>query len=332
MNEQDLQHGAVPDPLDTRDYQFEKTLGAGPVMTDEEWAEGFDVEEKLGVKIPIKNQFSSYSCVGQSFAYYVATLNAKETGVYDEASAKSIYSQIALGINRGANFRDGAKLIVDWGSAFEKLIKSYKADGTTDEQFMFDKSWLTPEITETAKMLKAKSYYLVTGTGIDYFARAIKDGYGMVAGVEGCNNGTWFSEEPQPPAGDTEPHWFHALFFGKFGIDEKGKYIATPNSWGDRGQGKWQKFRENWFVNENRWVFNPWVLIDKPNNKIMNLTAKKIKGDKNIWLCNEDTKKREVFLDMPSMVFFTTEFQEVDNLDDYQIYGTNVTLERVVTD
>ena len=296
MNEELLVHGAIPDQVDERDYNFEQTLGAGPVMTNDEWQKGFDIEKELGIKIPIKNQFQSYSCVGQSFAYYVSALNTKETGVFDEVSAKAIYSQVSLGMYKGAEFRTAALLIKNWGSLFERILRSYRENGTTDEVFMFDKSWLTPQLTAMAKMLEAKDAYLVRGIGIDYFARAIKDGFGMVAGVEGCNNGTWYTKEPQPPIADNQKNWKHALYFGKFGVDSKGKWVSTPNSWGARGvdpndvdDDGWQKFRENWFVNENRWLMNPWVLLDKKNNEdekiinTINMTMIKKQGEPTIY-------------------------------------------------
>lgn len=334
----DFINGCQRDPIDERDLIFEERLGAGQVMTDEEWEKGFDIERELGITIPIKDQMSSYSCVGQAFAYYLACLNAKEVGFYDEVSAKAIYSQISLGYAQGANLRDGAKLAVDWGALQENIVRSYKEDGTTNENFMRDKSWLTPEMTTLAKMLASKEYRLITGLGIDYFARAIKDGFGMVAGVEGTNNGTWLSAEPQPPLLTTPQKdiWGHALFFGKFGIDSKGKWIATPNSWrgavkGDLTINGWQKIRESYFVNDNRWVFNPWTLLDKLNNKPM-FTFKKLVGDKNIWICNEEKKTRCVLLDMPTLAFFKDTFEEVPSLDDYKIYGSISLYNRVITD
>ena len=118
--------GCVPDPIDTRDYVY-KPLGAN--VLDIDWNKGYDIEEVLGHKITPKNQFKSYSCVGQATATYVAVLDKIETGIWNENSAKAIYSQISLGLNRGAYLRDGMKLITDWGSLFEGKLKSYKEDG-----------------------------------------------------------------------------------------------------------------------------------------------------------------------------------------------------------
>jgi len=261
--------GAIKDLEDSRDYKYEDIMGAYSPLTEDDWKKGYDIEEKLNFKLPIKNQKSSESCVGMAFSYYLAILNLVETGKYDSVSAKAIYSQIFLP-QGGSMFRDGAKLVVDWGALPDEKVSSNLDTVFDCESFMRDKSWITPEITEMAKALASKEYRLVTGMGIDIFAQAIRDGWGIVAGVEGVNNGTWMSNEPQPPVDKSE--WAHCLYFGKFGIDEKGKYIATPNSWGDLGC--WQKLRENYFINNNRFVFNPWTLIDKPNN-IPNMDTQK---------------------------------------------------------
>lgn len=286
--------GAVREEQKEKDYIYE-ALGSAP-LTQEEWEKGYDVEKELGLTIPFKNQQSSYSCVGQAWSIYWAVKNAIKTGRLDIISAKAIYSKISLGYARGAYIRDGGKLLTEYGALPEELVKSFRDNGLTDESFMIDKSWETEALIEMASNLKAEDYYLVTGLGIDAFARAIKDGKGMVAGVEGNNNGTWSSNEPKRPADNTPQNdtWGHALFFGKFGIDEKGKYIATPNSWGTRNQkdklhpDDWQKLREDWFINSNRYMFNPWIAIPKTKNMETNETAKILK-DKNskavgIWL------------------------------------------------
>lgn len=271
--------GAVRDLPDDRDLKYEEVLGASAPFTEEDWKRGFDIEEKLNFKLPIKNQWSSLSCVGQAYSYYVAILNLVETGKYDEASAKAIYSQIHLP-NGGAYFRDGAKLIVDFGALLERIVASHKADGSVDEEFMRSTDWITPEIVKMAEILQAKDYRSIGGFTMDVFAQAIRDNWGVVGGVEGENNGTWSSNEPRPPKGT--PAWAHALYFGKFGIDEKGKFIATPNSWGTRNAvdklhpDDWQKLREDWFAENGRFIFSPWTLTDKPN--ILNTITMDIKA------------------------------------------------------
>lgn len=289
-NELLLYHGAVEDTPDDRDYFYELPLGASPI-TESEWNRGFDIEKELGFVMPKKNQFASLSCVGQAVSQYVAVKNTVETGVYDEVSAKAIYSQIFLP-QGGAYFREGMSLIKDWGSLFEERLKSYRENGTTDETFMRDKSWKNAELDKVAKFLQAYDYKSITGYTIDIFAQAIRDNHGVLAGVTGTNNGTWYSETPLSPNPNTPQYdlWGHALYFGKFGKDSRGKWIASPNSW---GLNTWQKFYEDeWFLKKNSlggsWMFSPWTLQDKPNDNFMNTNVKVIK-DKNssavgLWL------------------------------------------------
>lgn len=296
MNEQIAGKGAKKDIEDWRDRTYEEIAAGASPMTDEEWAKGYDIEKELDININIKNQKRSESCVGQAFGYYSAVKNAKETGFYDEQSAKAIYSNIYLP-SGGAYFRDGAKHLVNFGSLEEKTVPSNREDGSTDETFMRDKTWRTKEIEEMAKILGAKEYRSIVSFYMDIFAQAIRDNHGIVAGVVGNNNGAWFTNEPQPPTLSTPQGewWYHALYYGKFGVDDLGKYIASPNSWGTRTkdglhQDGWQKYRENWFAENGKWLFSPWTIIDKPNFTINNkdmITIKEI-GKSAVYLLAGD--------------------------------------------
>lgn len=289
--------GAIKDKIDERDYTFE-ALGSKP-LTTEEWEQGYDVEKIIGYKIPVKNQHQSYSCVGQAYSYYVGVLNSLSQRRYKEVSAKSIYSLISLGFAQGAHLRDGAKTTKEVGAMWENLLKSYYENGISDETLMIDKSWFNDDIKEIMALLKTSEYYRVTDFSMDGFAKAIRDGYGMVSGLTGTNNGTWTSEEPQPPTMETTQNklWGHALYFTGFGIDEKGKYIEFINSWGNIGNNGKQKLRENWFTEEGNWTFTPWIIIIN-NTKTMSNESVKVLKDKNssavgIWLpaISEDVMK-----------------------------------------
>lgn len=288
-------NGALKDTIDNRDYNFE-ALGTS-LLTDKEWEQGYDIESVTGYKIPVKNQFQSYSCVGQAYSYYRGVIQSIFKRRYREVSARSIYSLISLGFGQGAYLRDGAKTLTDIGAMYENTLKSYKQDGTSDETFMFDKSWFTEELKGIMELLKVTDYYRVTGFTIDAFAKAIRDGHGCVIGVNGTNNGTWSSKFPQIPAEGTTQNviWGHALYAGKFKIIDGKKYIGVLNSWGNVGEDGWQWLGEEWFGDEGRYIFNPWILIIK-NNK-MNETIKVLK-DKNssavgFWLpaISEDVAK-----------------------------------------
>lgn len=289
----EIKNGLLPDPKDERDYIFE-ALGSQPV----DWENGYDIEEVIGYKIkPVKNQYNSYSCVGQAFAYYRAVLKS----LYNEVSAKSIYSLISLGFGKGSYLRDGAKQTKELGVLLEKDLKSYNNNGVTDETLMTDKSWFTEEVKKEMAKLQTHDYYRVSTMTIDGFAKAIRDGNGMVFGVTGNNNGTWFSVRPVPPTLNTPQNqqWGHAIFGGKFRLNNGKKEIGFLNSWGEAcGDKGWQWLGEEWFADDGRWIFNPWILIDKINNNNMSNDKVKILKDANssavgVWLpaISEDVLK-----------------------------------------
>lgn len=280
--------GAVPNISDPRDYKYEAVAGA--VVID--WDRGNDIRNKLGDAIDYKNQEQSYSCVGQGVSYDVwvhniielmskysmnlAGLRSSYSDLISEVSAKSIYSLISLGYGQGAYIRSGVSLAKDKGVNLETVVPSYKKDGSTDETFMIDKSWQTPLLQEVAKILRGKDYREIDAAdNMDLFAQAIIEGNGLVGGCMGENNGTWMTESPRPP--QDSGVWGHCMYFGAFGKDKKGRFIATPNSWGnilgaerwrpgrEPGFG-WQKFYEEWF--NRKWMFNPTLYVDKPNETI----------------------------------------------------------------
>lgn len=289
--------GAIPDPQDKRDFVYDDIALAAPQI---DWEKGFDIEKEVGIEVPFKNQDGSSSCVGQAWAYYVGVLNAIEIGKYDEVSAKAFYSQFFLP-GGGAYLREGGKLAVGWGAVLESLVSSYDNGNPPGEAFITDRSWKNPEIDKKAQVLQAKEYRTIqASTNMDIFAAAIRDNHGVVGGVYGSNNGTWGSYDPKPPA-PGEQKWGHALFFGKFGIDNKGKFIATPNSWGGRRKTTnypdgWQKLREDYFSSGN--MFNPWTLTDKPNFSISPEAEKLIKkNEKNFIIEAEGAGRKGIVID-----------------------------------
>lgn len=277
--------GCYADQLDLRDRKYDEVVAAETPMTDKEWQDGFNIEKELDFELPIKNQNGSSSCTGQAWSYYAGILNLVETKTYKEVSAKAIYSQTYL-TQGGAYLRDGARLIVNWGALLENVVMSYENNKPPSENFMRDLLWKNEITDKMAKTLQAKEYRVITACdNMDIFARAIKNNYGVVGGLYVGNSDSWGTNEPKPTARDGG----HALYYGKFGIDELGKYIATPNSWGRRStdilhQDGWQKLRQDYF--NNIFQFNPWTILDKPNievnvvdaeiQKILNSNEKKI--------------------------------------------------------
>jgi len=288
MNEENFKNGAI--------QQTEEELGAMIAFeyTQEEldsldFKKGFDVRNPLNDGIKEKYQGPSLSCVGQGWSYQawifqviemmrkygmnLKELREKHPEKVEELSAKFIYSQIVL---RGgsAYLADGGQLIVDVGAVKESVVPSHKPDGSVDEAFMEDRSWKTDAILAIAKALRGKQLQkLPVKNDMRLFALAIQKNFGVVGGVNGSNGRGWSTENPHPPQpGDAI--WGHCIFFGAFGTDELGEFIATPNSngplnpnykWkpGDPPGEGWQKLRSDYFNTPH--LFNPLTYTDLPN-------------------------------------------------------------------
>lgn len=281
--------GALPDPKDERDFPYDEVAGGGEI----DWEKGYDIREELGADFKPKNQFRSYSCVAQATSQYLWVhqilemikkyekpldiLRVENPADVEEISAKAIYSQIAIGKGAGSYIRDAMLLGLKWGSVFEEIVPSYKPDGTTDEDFMYDDSWKKLELDQLARILRGKeARYLSISMGMDLFANAIKENKGVLGGVYASNNRGWgYLERPEPPQ-EGDSIWGHGLYFGAYGQDEYGKYIAFPNSWGKIVSGEWklgskpgvgwQKIYKNYF--DTNKLFNPWTFTDRPNEYV----------------------------------------------------------------
>lgn len=287
-------HGGLADPPDDRDRSYDEAVGA-TVPQPIDWVKGYDIRNVIGGDIKKKNQYRSMSCGGQGIAYYVWVLQiiemvkkygksleqlmADRPDEVAEISARYYYSQTNLGYGNGSTLRDNILLAAKTGGLTEGKVSSYKPDGTTDETLMIDKTWLNAQMLKLAAVLKGKEARTIFDvSNIELFAMAIRDNFGVYGGVIGSNGHGWgYDENPTPPSpGDAL--WGHCLFFGAYGTDELGKFIATPNSWGDYvktpkgpwrpgfepGYG-WQKLRENYF--KANWIFSPWTYTDIPNEE-----------------------------------------------------------------
>lgn len=270
-----LKTGAIIDYKDIRDKEYDHIAGASLV----DWKKGFDIEEKIG-QIPTKNQGQSLSCVGQAISYYAYVLNALEAKnkpnltfqrypeFVPEFSAKSIYSQIRVPYG-GAYIRDGVKCLVNYGINKEsEVVSNFK--GYTDENWMQDISWQSPEAKLFASNYQGKEYRNIKATkNIDLFAKAIEDYGGLVFGTYVEDNDTWLSIYPKT---ENPNNLGHALYVGKFCIVLGKKYIGCKNSWGEIGDQGWQWLNEDFF--EKGLIFSPWVVLDKPNNWYITLIDK----------------------------------------------------------
>lgn len=234
-----IQNGAFKSIQDNRDFEF-----VGSASTPFDWEKGFDIEEELGFKIPVKSQGESKSCGGQAFSYYTQVLEALYSKTFEERSAKFLYSQVALP-EGGSRGRDICKIIYNQGSAREAFLPSYKDGKPLSEEEMVDTSNINDVVRQDAKSAQSISYKNIKQISIDNVAIALRDNKGVVIGVSGENNGTWLTAFPTPPK---TAEWGHWLFVGKAKLINGKKYIGVLNSWGDKtGEGGWQWLGEDYF-------------------------------------------------------------------------------------
>ncbi len=234
-----IQNGAFKSIQDNRDFEF-----VGSASTPFDWNKGFDIEEELGFKIPVKSQGESKSCGGQAFSYYTQVLEALYSKTFEERSAKFLYSQVALP-EGGSRGRDICKIIYNQGSAREAFLPSYKDGEPLSEKEMLDTSNINDVVRQDAKSAQSISYENIKNITIDNVAIALRDNKGVVIGVSGENNGTWLTAFPTPPK---TAEWGHWLFVGKAKLINGKKYIGVLNSWGDKiGEGGWQWIGEDYF-------------------------------------------------------------------------------------
>lgn len=279
-------HGCLPDPIDARDFKFKDVMRGQPI----DWNKPFSVYDDVGLIPEFQDQGSSSSCVSQATGAYTRVWIKKLMGVDIDFSEKFVYSQIALP-GGGAYLRDGVKIVATKGCAKESLVPSYKAgQKPPDEQFMLDKTWMTPDVMKQALPFDKFTYRVIEGQtyDINIFAAAIRDFHGCVAGFIGSNSG-WVREFITPP-GKNESTWGHAVFLGGFGVFNDQKCVFIRNSWGGRytiKSGIWKGFQaipESYFEAKGNmgvngeYVMPAWVLVPDtnvtPDQKIVDFLKK----------------------------------------------------------
>lgn len=243
--------GCIPEPFDKQDFQLEEVCEALPAF---DWEKGFDIEAKLNLKIPIKSQGRSSSCVGQAWAYYCGVLEALEIKKYRDCSARWFYSQIYLP-QGGAYLRDGGQITVKQGAVPSYYVPDYK---TEDE--MRKKDWAI-DVPQVAKLYLKDSYVSIPKRSIDQIASIMLEHNGFISGVR-TNFKNW--KVTFPKISSVQPQGGHAIYFGKVKLINNKKYLGFPNSWGEAiGDKGWQWLGEEW-VNSGRF-FNPKVIRDLPS-------------------------------------------------------------------
>lgn len=243
-------HGGVKDTPDSRDYQYSQIAGSSLPF---DWSVGFDIETVVG-KLPVKNQYQSYSCGGQAWASYSYVLDPSSR---EEKSAKFIYAQTHIGTG-GSDGRSNCQICTKKGVSSEKLCPSYMNDGTVTEPFM-----TTNDISAFAfadALTNEEKSYLSVNTDIDTVAQAIRDSGGVVIGITGKNNGTWRTKFVIQPDVSDSSCWNHWVYAGKALMINGVKYIGFLNSWGTEvGENGWQYISEDYF--KSGFIWSCWTMM-----------------------------------------------------------------------
>lgn len=249
-------HGAIKSPLKGDEKKFKDIAGA---MEPFDWSVGVDIEEKIGVVLPVKNQGQSFSCGGQAWSYMGEVLAFLKDKTFNEKSAKFIYAQTFVP-GGGSNGIDNCKLVEAQGLANEAVCTSYMAGNTPTEAFMEEVSDITSAIRATATIDEANTYefQVVDVNNIDTIALAINYNNGVILGITGQNNGSWLSAFPTPPSyNNPNEMWGHWLVALGAKMINGVKYIKVKNSWGSEvGENGVQWLSESFFI--GNWVFNAW--------------------------------------------------------------------------
>jgi hypothetical protein len=263
MTEEQIVSGAIPDRIDTRDYQYSEYSGKSSIPFD--WDKGYDIEIELKRQVKPKNQGPSYSCGGQAGGMYINIVGEFVNGDIGERSAKFPYSQVYQS-NGGSSMRDILNIFQKQGAGLESMCPSYENGNPPSIEFMKRSQDITDECRKEAKLDTLFSYEGVS-IDIDSFAQAIRDNQGMVFGVTGQNGKDWLSAFPLPPEKD---NWHHWLYAGKAKMINGKKYIGVLNSWGDTvGDRGWQYISEDYFtakVDGYPPIWSAWTIVVNKNN------------------------------------------------------------------
>lgn len=247
---ENLPKGAIPDPLDKRDYKYDpEVMGAASV----EWSKEF----RLPVP-PGEDQDTSDDCVAEAWSYYHWQLKGKRY------SRRDLFCRIAL--SYGAVIRDGGLEIKKNGQA------------TRDE--VHDPEPQTPQNMRDATGTKQEyrnddieaDSFVISGGGIDAVAAAIRDYKGVVFGVTGTNAGWQDMTNPRPPDYGEPGTWGHALYGMGYHMHGGQKCIIAMSSW--YNSAKEHHIKQNYFSSGN--VFNAWTLIPKEESMYTTLKVRVI--------------------------------------------------------
>jgi hypothetical protein len=200
--------GYVPDPKDSRDYNYEQAFGGVPVI---DWEKGFSVEDVVG-KLPHIHQKNTLPCVSCAWSKYHRVLRRIYAGADVEFSVRDLYSQIFIPPNGGAYLRDGGLVLKNKGQVDE--INLLTPPWT--EEHLRDRSDIEASDIEIAKTFMLADIFRVNSlTNIDMLADAIQRGYGIAMASSSLA---------------------HAMYGKAFHMHDGEKCLILHNSFGDSAE------------------------------------------------------------------------------------------------
>jgi hypothetical protein len=255
---ENLPKGAIPDPIDERDYKIE-TLGALPPV---DWSKEFRLPNPGD-----EDQGSSLSCVAQATSYYHTQLHPANY------SRRDVYARIFLP-EGGAYLRDGVKAVVERGQATRDAVPDPQPQTETN---MRDRTGVTAANEEAHKEL---NYFLLPGNDIDTVASTTKNYHGCLFGVTGSNPGWQDLLNPRPPKSG-EATWGHALYGMGYHLHSGVKCIIAKSSWCNEVSE--HHIKQEYFNSQGA-VFNPWTLIPKGEQPMSQVKIVVIHGEAGVFL------------------------------------------------
>lgn len=254
INEENLGKGGIIQPRDEMIASFSEVVADSPTF---DWDKGFDIRQKLGHDLSLKDQNGSGSCGGQASSYLTEAIYAINAIEDDEFSAHSIYSQCFI-LPAGSSETGLINTILNKGVAKEKDVPSYENGNPPSEIFM------QANYIDGPKTLKGlRPVYI--NTDFDSIATAVLQNGGVVIGIGGENNGTWLTNSPVKP--NLPPHdvslWNHWVYVGFVGIRNSKRVLGFKNSWGNVGENGWQYITEDYLP----YIWCAWSMIYNTQEK-----------------------------------------------------------------
>ncbi len=183
---------AGEDPRDNRDHIY---TGAPPevlkVMPTIE--QGYDVEDEIG-KTPDFDQSPTWGCGPFGICNDLTHLFLAAIKKIIIFSKRWFYSHCVISGGKGVYIRDLYKLAHQKGVPEDRLMLTYKPDGTLTEEWLKYKGDITPEIIANAAKHKIGEYLKVPSDNFNLLLQGIFESKGVGCGIRGVDvaNGHFF--------------------------------------------------------------------------------------------------------------------------------------------